>query len=76
MANIGEPIRRHTVVPLSEPITAPEGPTRQTPSVTPPAPSQHPGESPSRSPSQPSRSLVGVLLPTGALLAERWYLGR
>lgn len=32
MANIGEPVRRHTVIPLTEPVTVPEGPVRLPPS--------------------------------------------
>ena len=31
MANIGKPERRFTVVPLDAPVTAPEGPKRDTP---------------------------------------------
>lgn len=29
MANIGKPIKRHQVVPLDQPIQAPEGPVRR-----------------------------------------------
>lgn len=31
MANIGEPIRRFTVVPVEHPVVAPEGPQRALP---------------------------------------------
>lgn len=34
MANIGEPLRRHHVVPLDNPVSAPAGPVR--PDVTEP----------------------------------------
>jgi hypothetical protein len=30
MAEIGEPLRRHHVIPLETPIEAPEGPRRET----------------------------------------------
>lgn len=54
MADIGDPVRRHTVIPLSEPITAPEGPTREpSPSTpSPGVPPSHGNPSPSRQPSQ------------------------
>ncbi len=29
MAVVGDPVKRYTVIPLEEPITAPEGPVRQ-----------------------------------------------
>ena len=45
MAEIGEPIRRHTVVPLTEPVIAPE-PQTSPPSRGPQEPSL-PGTNPS-----------------------------
>jgi hypothetical protein len=47
--NIGEPVRRHTVIPLEEPITAPEGPVRAF-SVSPDSPSPSSLFSPQRTP--------------------------
>jgi hypothetical protein len=47
--NIGEPVRRHTVIPLEEPITAPEGPVRAF-AVSPDSPSPSSLFSPQRTP--------------------------
>lgn len=46
MANIGEPIRRHTVIPLENPVQAPEGPSRSVPETSPPSPERIPEDIP------------------------------
>ncbi len=46
MANIGEPLRRVTVVPLTQPIVAPEGPQRSEPIKEPEAPVSVPEKEP------------------------------
>ncbi len=49
MANIGDPVRRHTVIPLTEPVTAPEGPLRSNPAL-PSGPSRGPETTPVKTP--------------------------
>ena len=78
MANIGEPVRRHTVIPLTEPITAPEGPVRVTPcfperSPTSPVNPAGPSWTIPSTPTVPTIPYAGVR--TGELIGHRlWWV--